>query len=77
VIGLLRFFRRRPRPVLRGVVSGRDPAGRRWITPFTADPKVPLSGPDGHLAPGDQIEFEVSPRTGHARRVRVYRRARG
>jgi hypothetical protein len=68
---LLRRFRRRPGPQYIGVVIGD------LVQPFSRDPQVPLSRRAGRrLRFGDEIAYEVSPRTGIARRVVVRNRAR-
>jgi hypothetical protein len=58
------------RTVLRGWYQGRG-----HIQPFDLHPILMVGARAAkRLNFGDQVEFTVSERTGHARRVRVYRR---
>jgi hypothetical protein len=50
--------------------------GGATIMPHTAHPPVVVGARVARrLRAGDRVEFEVSPRTGEARRICVYRRA--
>jgi hypothetical protein len=69
---------------LLGRIMSRDPPERQTgvfygdgsILPHRALPFVPVGARTSRrLRAGDRVEFEIAPRTGEARRIRVYRRA--
>jgi hypothetical protein len=69
---------------LLGRIMSRDPPERQTgvfygdgsILPHRALPWVTVGARVARrLRAGDRVEFEIAPRTGEARRIRVYRRA--
>jgi hypothetical protein len=67
--GLARSMARDPPERLTGVYGGGA------ILPHRALPWVTVGARDARrLRAGDRVEFQISPRTGQARAVRVYRK---
>ena len=64
------LFRRRQRRTLTGIFMGSG-----TVYPHSSQPPLMVgAGVARRLNLGDRVEFEVSARTGLARRIRVYRR---